>query len=506
MFADSVLIYSQQTATAVNKKYSKARESSCALCKGRNMKPYEIAAEVKPSERQLNWQETEFYGFINFGLATVFNQEWTDGNVNPLNFNPEEFDAEEWVTFFKDAGFNGMVLNVKHHDGFCLWNSEYTDYTVEAAENWGTENRDIVALLSQECKKQGLKFGIAISPLDRHEKTYGSGDVYNAWFKRILREVLTKYGEMFYVRFDGATEPDKKGNVQEYDWEGYYEIVRECQPGAVIALVGPDVRWYGNEWGVIRENEWSVVPERHSIYNAIKRSKDTSKKARKKDSKFEQDLGSRKAIKKENEFIWYPCEVCVSMRDRWYYHKEDEYTAKTKDRLQKIYMKSVGANCALMLGVPPMKNGKFAQMDYQILKAFGYELKRLFAYKVSQIGKIEASSELSPEYCADNLFSDDKSKTWRPAADDKEPELIITLSEKDMFDKVVAMEHIINGQHIEKYEISIDKGDGKFKKVAEGGVVGYKRIEKIAPTEVTRVKFKIKSYRGNLELESLALY
>lgn len=470
------------------------------------MKPYEIAAEVKPSERQLNWQKTEFYCFVNFGLATVINREWTDGNVNPVNFNPEEFDAEEWVHFFKDAGFNGLVLNVKHHDGFCLWCSEYTDYSVESATAWETENRDIVAVLSEECKKQGLKFGIAISPLDRHESSYGSGEEYNNHFKALLREVLTKYGEMFYVRFDGAAEPDKNGNIQEYDWLGYYDVVRECQPNAVIALVGPDVRWYGNEWGVIRENEWSVVPERHSIYKAIERSKDTGKKARRKEKEFERDIGSRKAIKKETDFIWYPCEVSVSMRDSWYYHKDDEYTAKTKDKLQKLYLETVGKNCALMLGVPPMKNGKFADMDYQILTAFGLELHRSYSYKVSQIGTIEASSTLSPEYSASNLFDSDETKTWRPSDGDKEPELIITLSQKDMFDKFVMQEHIANGQHVEEYELYIDEGSGKFKKIGTGGVIGYKRIHKITPTEVKRVKIKITSYRGSLEMQSVTLY
>ena len=470
------------------------------------MKPYEIAAGVKPTERQVNWQKTEFYGFINFGLPTIVNREWTDGNISPVNFNPEEFDAVEWVSFFKEAGFKGMVLNVKHHDGFCLWFSEYTNYSVESSTDWETENRDIVKALSEECRNQGLKFGIAISPLDRHEESYGSGEEYNEYFKKLLREVLTKYGEMFYVRFDGAAEPDKKGNVQEYDWEGYYEVVRECRPGAVIALVGPDVRWYGNEWGVIRENEWSVIPERHSIYKAIERSKETSKKARKRDSKFERDLGSRKAIKKESEFIWYPCEVSVSMRDRWYYHKEDEYSAKTKDKLQKIYLESVGKNCALMVGVPPMKNGKFSEMDLQILRAFGLDLKRAYSYKVSQIGTIEASSTLSKDFEASNLFSDDETKTWRPALGDNEPELTITLSQKDMFDKVVMMENIVNGQHVEEYELYIDDGSGKFKKIGEGEVVGYKRIHKITPVEITRVKIKITSYRGNLEMQSVTLY
>lgn len=470
------------------------------------MKPYEIAAEVKPSERQLNWQKTEFYGFINFGLPTVVNSEWTNGDVEAVNFAPDEFNAEEWVQFFKDAGFKGMVLNVKHHDGFCLWYSQYTDYSVESSTKWEVETRDIVKMLSDECAKQGMKFGIAISPLDRHAESYGSGEEYNNYFKSLLRELLTNYGDIFYVRFDGAAEADEEGNVQEYDWQGYYDIVRECQPGAVIALVGPDVRWYGNEWGVLRENEWSVVPERHSIYSAFERSKDTSKKAKKRKEKFELDLGSRKAIKKESEFIWYPCEVCVSIRDRWYYHKDDEYSAKTKDKLLKLYIDTVGNNSALMLGVPPTKTGKFSEMDTQILKAFGADLKRSYTYKVSQIGEATASSELTADYKAENLLSDDESKTWRPALGDEEPEIIITLSKKDMFDRFVIAENIANGQHVEGYELYIDEGNGKFKKVGSGGAIGYKRICKIHPIEVERVKLKITSYRGSLELSSFTMY
>ncbi|MGN0526118.1 MAG: alpha-L-fucosidase [Acutalibacteraceae bacterium] len=470
------------------------------------MKPYEIAAEVKPSERQLNWQKTEMYAFINFGLPTVLNKEWTDGTFNIQNFNPEELNIEEWVTLFKDAGFKGIVLNVKHFDGFCLWYSRQTDYTVEHCENWEAENKDIVAMLSEECKNQGLKFGFAISPLDFHEESFGSGEEYNTYFKSLLTELLTQYGDIFYVRFDGANEKTKDGRVQEYDWQGYYDVVRKYQPNAVISLVGPDIRWYGNEWGVVRKNEWSVVPEKHSIYNAFERSKDTSKKAQKEAKKFQLDLGSRKAIKKDSKFIWYPCEVSVSIRDRWYYHKDDEYTAKTKDKLINLYYDTVGANCGLMLGVPPMKNGKFADMDTQILRAFGRDLSKMFAYKVSQIGEISASSELSDEYKASNLFDIDENKTWRPAESDKSPELLITLSQKDMFDKVVMMEHIVNGQHIEGYEIFIDKGDGKFKRVAKNEIVGYKRIEKFLPVEALRVKIKITSYRGNLEMESVTLY
>lgn len=470
------------------------------------MKPYEKAALVKPSARQIEWQKTEFYGFINFGLATVLNREWSDGNLDPVNFYPNEFDAEEWVGFFKDSGFKGMVLNVKHHDGFCLWSSFTCDYNINLCTEWETDERDIVKMLSDECRKQGLKFGIAISPLDRHEKSYGSGEKYNDYFKALLREVLTRYGDIFYVRFDGAAEPDKKGNIQEYDWEGYYEIVRECQPDAVISLVGPDVRWYGNESGVTRENEWSVVPKYYAIEAALERSRHPNKKDMKRAEKFELDIGSRKAIKKDEEFIWYPCEVCISMRDRWFYHKEDEYTVKTKDKIHKLYLDTVGANSALMLGVPPMKTGKFDEMELQILRAFGYDLQRSYSYEVSCIGTITASSTLSPEYDAKNLFDPDENKTWRPAADDKEPELTITLSEKDMFDKVLMMEHIANGQHVESYELYLDEGKGKFKKLDEGGIIGYKRIHKVSPTDIVRLKIRFTSFRGELEMERVVLH
>ncbi len=468
-------------------------------------KPYEIAALVKPSERQLLWQETEYYGLIHFGMPTILNQEWSDGSVKPENFAPQEFSASEWVGLFKDAGMKGLVLTVKHHDGFCLWNSQFTDYCVKNAINWDVENRDIVKLVSDECEKQGLKFGIYITPLDRHEKTYGTGDAYNTYFKTLLSELLTNYGEIFYVRLDGTAEPDKNGYEQQYDWEGYYQLVRKLQPNAVIALCGPDVRWNGNEWGVCRKNEWSVIPARHSIYEAINNSKDSEKLSRR-SATMELDLGSRKAIKKDEEFIWYPAEVCVSIRDGWYYHKSDEYTAKTKDKLLKLYFNTVGSNYCFMLNVPPMKNGKFADMESQIIRAFGYDLEKMFAYTVSSIGEIKASSELSSEYCAKNLFLSDKNKTWKPAPQDKEPVLTIILSEIDMFDKLVLMEHIRNGQHVEEFTVYADYGNGKWKKLEKCGIIGYKRIVKVRPVEVKAVKVVFNSFRPELEMESLLMF
>lgn len=469
-------------------------------------KSYELAAEVKPHERQLFWQETEYYGMIHFGMPTIINQEWSDGTVKPENFAPEEFSAVEWVKLFKDAGMKGLVLTVKHHDGFCLWSSQFTDYCVKNAVNWEVEERDIVKLVSEECQNQGLKFGIYITPLDRHEKTYGTGEAYNTYFKSLLSELLTNYGDIFYVRFDGVSEPIKGGYIQEYDFYGYYDLVRKLQPQAVIALCGPDVRWNGNEWGVCRKNEWSVIPKRYSIYEAINRGKQDGKGKDKKADTMELDIGGRKAIKNDSEFIWYPAEVCVSMRDGWYYHKSDEYTAKTKDKLLRLYYETVGSNFCFMLNVPPMKNGKFAEMETQILRAFGYDLNKMFAYQVSSIGEIKASSELSQEYSAENLFLDDKNKTWKPKEDDKNPTVTITLSEVDMFDKLVLMEHIKNGQHAEEYTVYADYGNGKWKKLYKGGIIGYKKIIKVRPVEVKAIKIVFNQYRPGLEMESILMF
>ena len=237
----------------------------CAGMFGRTPDNIEYAASIVPTERQLKWQDLEFYAFIHFGINTFTDSEWGNGNEDPELFNPEKLDCRQWAKVCQLAGMKGIILTCKHHDGFCLWPSAYTDHCVRSS-SWRDGKGDVVKECAKACKEFGLKFGIYVSPWDRHEPTYGSGEAYNKFFLNQLRELLTAYGDLFCVWFDGACGEGKNGKVQEYDWEGYYEVVRECQPDAVISLVGPDVRWYGNEWGVIRENEWSVVPEKYSIY------------------------------------------------------------------------------------------------------------------------------------------------------------------------------------------------------------------------------------------------
>ena len=255
------------------------------------------AASIVPSERQLKWQELEFYAFFHFGINTYTNSEWGNGNEDPELFNPEKLDCRQWVKICQLAGMKAVILTCKHHDGFCLWPSAYTDHSVRSSK-WRDGKGDVVAECAKACKEFGLKFGVYLSPWDRHEPTYGSGEAYNRFFLNQLRELLTGYGDIFCVWFDGACGEGPNGKVQQYDWESYYKLIRELQPEATINITGPDVRWCGNEAGVCRASEWSVVPYWHSNHDIIAaQSQKNVSKPPKKINPTALDLGSRKAIK-----------------------------------------------------------------------------------------------------------------------------------------------------------------------------------------------------------------
>ena len=217
------------------------------------------AAAVAPSHRQLAWQQMEFYGFIHFGMNTFTGREWGDGTASPALFDPACLDAGQWARALKSAGMRGMILTCKHHDGFCLWPSAHTGYSVKYAP-WKGGRGDVVREAAEACRRAGLKFGVYLSPWDRHDPRYGSGKPYDDYYVAQLTELLTGYGELFCVWLDGACGEGPNGRRQAYDWARYYETIRALQPGAVISVCGPDVRWCGNEAGHCRPSEWSVVP------------------------------------------------------------------------------------------------------------------------------------------------------------------------------------------------------------------------------------------------------
>ena len=266
-----------------------------------------------PNKVQANLQRNGFNAFIHYGLNTFANKEWSDGTLSPELFNPQ--DTEQWVKVLKFAGFNGIVFTAKHHDGFCLWQTRTTDYSI-AASPYKDGKGDLMAELRDACKKHGMRFGIYLSPWDRHSEKYGTPE-YDDYYVAQLTELLTNYGEIFEVWLDGACEAEKDGKPkQKYDFERYYSVIRELQPNAVIANCGPDVRWAGNEDGIAKEGEWSVIPQIDFATGQIV-SAHTDGATAEKVAVYDIDLGNRDNLKGYNDFIWCPAEVDVSIRPGW---------------------------------------------------------------------------------------------------------------------------------------------------------------------------------------------
>lgn len=457
---------------------------------------YKIAAKVVPSERQLKWQEVEFYAFCHFGMNTFTGKEWGDGQTPPEVFHPTDFDAEQWAKAVKSAGMRGLILTCKHHDGFCLWPSAYTEYSVKNSP-FRDGQGDVVREVADACKKYGLKFGVYLSPWDRHEPTYGQGEPYNTYYKNQLRELLTNYGELFCIWLDGACGEGKNGKKQKYDWQSYYAVVRELQPNAAICISGPDVRWIGNEAGVCRKAEWSVVPSWLSIneYVAEHSQKADDKKFAKTHNAMVLDLGSRKAIANETDFIWYPAEVDVSIRPGWFYHAAEDGKVKSLDKLFKIYLNSVGGNASLLLNIPPDTTGRIPQVDALTLDAFGRMLGREFPVDLLQGARASATSELDSEHDASSVLENNGS-FWQSALDEECPELVLDFGTETAFDSLILQENIRTGQQIEAFDIAVQKGN-RWKRIGKYTIIGYKRICRFKTTYRTRkIRIRIRSHRG----------
>ncbi len=470
------------------------------------MESYQLAAEVVPSARQLEWQKLEFYAFCHFGMNTFTDKEWGNGQTPPSLFDPKDFDADQWAKAIKSAGMRGLILTCKHHDGFCLWPSAYTEYSVKNSPFRGG-NGDVVREVSEACRKNGLKFGVYLSPWDRHEPTYGQGEAYNTFYKNQLRELLTNYGELFTIWLDGACGEGKNGKVQKYDWQGYYAVMRELQPNAVIAISGPDVRWIGNEAGVCRKSEWSVVPSWLAIneYVAERSQKTDDRKFAKKHNHMSLDLGSRKTIRNEKEFIWYPAEVDVSIRPGWFYHKNEDDKVKSLKKLFNIYLNSVGGNASLLLNIPPDQTGKIAMHDAMTLDAFGRMLKREFPQDLLEHAHACSTSETDPEHGAANVLRADDS-FWHAAEDDERPELVLNFGTETAFDSLILQENIATGQQIEAFDLYIDRKN-HWKKIGKYTVIGYKKICRFRKAyHAKKIRIVIKQHRGKATMLRVFAY
>jgi len=445
------------------------------------------AARVTPSPRQLAWQKLEYICFAVFGMNTFTDREWGEGTEDPKLFNPTAFDAGQWADTCKAAGMKMLILTTKHHDGFCLWPSAYTEHSVKSSP-WREGKGDVVKEVSDACRRGGIGFGVYLSPWDRHERTYGS-DAYNEHFKRQLRELLTNYGTVAEVWFDGACGEGPNGKRQVYDWDGYFKVIRELQPDAVIAIMGPDVRWVGNENGLARESEWSVLPKTGPGDQQAK------------------DLGHRKYLVGAKELVWYPAECDVSIRPGWFYHPDQDAKVKSLEHLLDIYYKSVGRNSVLLLNVPPDRRGLFHENDVRRLRELRATLDE--TYKTNLIlGKpAKASSARGPgdAHGASKATDGDCATYWMPAEGVTSASLEVTSDAPVTFDRAMIQEQIAVGQRVERF--TLEAWDGQaFKPIAHATTVGYKRLLRFPTVTASRVRLTIRESRDCPTICEFALF
>lgn len=450
--------------------------------------------KVKPSPRQLAWQKLEFYGFIHFGINTVLDVEWGSGHEDISLFNPEKLDAAEWAATLKQAGMKALILTCKHHDGFCLWPSRYSAHTV-ANTPWREGHGDLVREVAEACRAQGMVFGVYLSPWDRTEQTYGEGKAYDDFYVNQLTELLTNYGKIGCVWLDGANGEGPSGKKQYYDWDRYYETVRRLQPDCVISVCGPDIRWVGNEAGQTRKEEWSVVPVR------LRDAEKTAEKSQQADdgtfsrslNSMDEDLGSRAAIAAygDEEWVWYPAEVNTSIRPGWFYHASEDAEVRSGAELFDIYLNTVGGNGTFLLNIPPNAAGEIAEADREALSDLGSRIARLNA----SASALEAAVTASSGGCRSaRLDLGEEELCWKPEAEDFQPWVELAFPESATVDYVILQEQILEGQRVEGFELWCE-ADKNWSKVAEGTIIGYKKIISLPRLRADRLKVVFKAYR-----------
>jgi alpha-L-fucosidase len=463
------------------------------------------AANVCPSLRQKQWQEREFITFFHFGINTFTDREWGTGTESPSLFNPTDFDARQWARVARDAGMRMAIITAKHHDGFCLWPSAFTEHSVKNSP-WRNGKGDVVGDLAAACKEFGLAFGLYLSPWDRHEPTYGDSPRYNEYFRNQLRELLSNYGDVAEVWFDGACGEGPNGRRQEYDWPSYYRIIRELQPGAVIFGMGPDVRWVGTESGYGRETEWSVIPDVLQSPDpvAVRHRQEAVDRAFLPRDLTHHDLGSREKILASRSLAWYPAETDVSIRPGWFHHPGEDNRVKTPEQLVDIYYASVGRNGVLLLNIPPDTRGRIHDNDIRSLVGMRRILEHTFRIDLASSATVTASSE-KPAHRASSVIDRDPATYWTTQNGATQAELTFELPGEPVFDCVMLQEYISVGQRVEKFRLEC--WDGRvWNPVAEGTTVGYKRLLRFPPVKMEKIRLRIEQSRAAPALSTVGLF
>ena len=434
----------------------------------------DMVSRLVPTPQQLEWQQMEFTAFLHFGMNTFTGNEWGHGTDSLELFNPSELDCEQWVKALKEGGFKMALLTAKHHDGFCLWPTATTEYSVKNSP-WKDGKGDVVRELRDACEKYGMKFGVYLSPWDRNAVSYGDSPAYNKFFIEQLTELLTNYGEVHEVWFDGACGEGPNGKKQEYDWTAILAKIRELQPKAVTAIMGDDVRWVGNEGGLGRETEWSATVIAPGSY--------THKKEANKVLGLEEmskDLGSRELVAKAQEAYWYPSEVDVSIRPGWFYHAEQDEQVRSLANLVNIYYRSVGCNSVLLLNIPPDRRGLIHEVDVQRIKELSDYIGKTFATNHVENGAQMWKAEVGQS----------KEYNVKPGA---------------MVNTFLIQEDIAQGQRVEDFLVEV-YSNGAWQYATEGTTVGYKRLLRFSDCQPEKIRVTLRGARATANISNVGLY
>lgn len=418
-----------------------------------------------PSPRQLAWHRMDYYAFVHFGPNTFTGEEWGHGTEDPKVFNPKRLDARQWARTFRQAGMQGVIITAKHHDGFCLWPSKESTHTVANSE-WKKGKGDVLRELSAACKAENLKFGVYLSPWDRNHPTYGT-DGYNDVFVRMLREVLTGYGPVFEVWFDGANGEGPNGKRQVYDWPRFVRTVREAQPDAVIfSDAGPDIRWVGNEDGFAGETNWATLHRDRFVPGS--------------------PLYKQLTEGHEDGTHWVPSECDVSIRPGWFWRESENEKVKTVDQLLEIWYASVGRGSSLLLNVPPNSDGRISDVDVKRLVEFRQARERELARRIPV-------RTPSPAFDEDaNTFAEG-------------PTFVADFGRTQEIDRVVLSEPVALGQRVRKFEVQVQAGDG-WKTAASATTIGPRRILKFPLQKVRKVRVNVTDTKATALLSEVAFY
>ncbi len=439
-----------------------------------------MAVSVTPSKRQQQWFDTEFYAFIHFGVNTFTNQEWGNGNEDEKIFNPEKLDCDQWVEAIKSAGMKGMVLTAKHHDGFCLWPSKYTEHSVKNSP-WRGGKGDLVAEAAEACRKGGIKFGIYLSPWDRNSQYYGTEE-YNDYYCNQLTELLTNYGPIFHFWFDGACGEGPNGKKQVYDYDRYISLIRKYQPDATIFNDhGPDVRWCGNESGTARAAEWSIVPSELCFRAEVQ----TDPMPLAGDISYmyndDLDIGRLENILYSKGLTFCGSEIDMSIRPGWFWHESED--PHSLDRLFRTYINSVGANCCFNLNVPPNTDGLIDERDVIRLKELGEKIKAEFNINKAENAEIKTVSQ----------------------SDNGQSIIEITLPETTDIKYVVLQEDLTKGQRVESFRILTEDEYGRTCTHYRGTCIGHKKIC-FVNIKSNKIRIFVTAARANAVFRNIELY